>query len=94
MLIIDQFNKANLNIWNNNWRTVYDYTWNEGDNWAVNEEPVNIDFPNELHKYKLYTYIIYYYILLFEEIIVNNFNLFAIILFCIDMALQVTLENH
>ncbi|VVC39344.1 Hypothetical protein CINCED_3A008023 [Cinara cedri] len=47
----DQFIKANLNIWNNNWRTVYDYTWNEGDNWIVNEEPIAIELPEELHKY-------------------------------------------
>ncbi|XP_050424046.1 protein XRP2-like [Adelges cooleyi] len=46
-----QFKKANLNIWNNNWRTVYDYTWNEGDNWMLTEVPISLDFPEELNKY-------------------------------------------
>lgn len=47
---LDQFNKAGLDIWNNNWKTVYDYTWNEGDNWTVNEEPITIELPEELYK--------------------------------------------
>lgn len=47
---LDQFNKACLDIWNNNWKTVYDYTWNEGDNWTVNEEPITIELPEELNK--------------------------------------------
>jgi len=47
---LDQFVKANLNIWNNNWRTVYDYTWNEGDNWTVNEEPVIVELSDQLNK--------------------------------------------
>lgn len=29
---------------------MYDYTWNEGDNWAVNEEPIVIELPEELQK--------------------------------------------
>lgn len=38
-------------MWNNNWRSVYDYTWNEGDNWAIDEEPIAVEIPEELHKY-------------------------------------------
>ncbi|XP_025422707.1 protein XRP2-like [Sipha flava] len=49
--LADQFNKANLNVWNNHWRTVYDYTWNEGDNWTVNKDPIAIELPSELLKY-------------------------------------------
>ncbi|XP_060861706.1 protein XRP2-like isoform X1 [Metopolophium dirhodum] len=49
--LADQFVKADLNVWNNNWRTVYDYTWNEGDNWVVNEEPIVVQLSEELHKY-------------------------------------------
>lgn len=47
-LPLDQFSKADLNVWNNHWRTVYDYTWNEGDNWTVNEDPIAIELPSEL----------------------------------------------
>ncbi|XP_026817756.1 LOW QUALITY PROTEIN: protein XRP2-like [Rhopalosiphum maidis] len=49
--LADQFVKADLNIWNNNWRTVYDYTWNEGDNWTVNEKPIVVELSDQLNKY-------------------------------------------
>ncbi|XP_050520461.1 protein XRP2-like [Daktulosphaira vitifoliae] len=44
----DHFKRANLNIWNNYWRMIFDYTWNEGNNWTVSDIPISVKFPEEL----------------------------------------------